>query len=201
MPQSGQIGVIEARLEELVLDQHARAGRQMGVHLGEPLLQPRLAVAHAVLAGVVGAVGEPQAEQIAAGGRHDRAAVDQVRHGTLAHLRLGMTDAAEPVDLVLEHVGVDRPDAHSAVGGVLRQGGPVVHPVPRNVQGDRGRGAAEAVDVGGIVQFLIHGARRAGPREHLEPGAAVAVAPGGGLDRLRLELLLGRRDIHAGRGE
>src|SRR5687767_9174600 len=60
-----QVGAVKGRLEKLVLDQHARALRQMLVDQLQPLLEAPLASAQAVLAGVVGAVGEPQAQVFA----------------------------------------------------------------------------------------------------------------------------------------
>ena len=54
-----QISVIEGRLEELVLDQHAAAGGQLLVRLRQALLEIPLSPADVILARVVGTVGQP----------------------------------------------------------------------------------------------------------------------------------------------
>ena len=56
----GEVGGVERRLEELVLDQQLLVVGQLRVDLRERVVQPRAARAEVVLARVVGAVGEPQ---------------------------------------------------------------------------------------------------------------------------------------------
>ena len=59
----GQVGAVEGRLEELVLDEQPHARRQRRVELLEPVDEPRVAAAQVVLPGVVRAVGEPEADR------------------------------------------------------------------------------------------------------------------------------------------
>ncbi len=61
----GDIGAVEGWLEELVLDQHAAVFGQVLIGQRKALFKAPFARTQIVLAGVVGAVGEPQA-QIAA---------------------------------------------------------------------------------------------------------------------------------------
>ena len=178
---------VEGRLEQLVLQQHAHVVRHRGVGLGERLGQPVLPGPDAVLAGVVGAVGEPEAQDGRAGGRADLDALQQVVGGLAADRRVRVADAAEPVVVVLEHVGVDRADPDAGVGRVLGQIAVVVHPVPRDVQGDARRDPGEPVHGRGVVDLLVRVAGHALLREHLEAGARVAVGPGRRLDPLRAQ--------------
>ena len=69
----------------------------MLVGFGERRFHALLALADAVLPGIVRAVGEPQAEDCAARLLHDLAAFDQVGKRFFAHAGAGVGDAAELV--------------------------------------------------------------------------------------------------------
>ena len=62
-----------------------------------------------------------------------------------ANRRVWMAEGAELVDVVLEDVGVDGPDAESETLRVDFQLIPIVRLVPRYVQGDGGRDAGVAM--------------------------------------------------------
>ena len=95
---------------------------------------------------------------------------------------VGVGDRPELVVVVLEDVGVDRPDPHAEIGGVPRETIEVVDPVPRDVQGDARRGAGVGVHLGGVGDLLVGVPRHARLGEDLEPGARVAERPRGQLD-------------------
>ena len=58
----GQVSMIESRLVKLILDEHARVGRQRLVRGGKHLFHTPEAIHDVILAGIVGAVGQPDAE-------------------------------------------------------------------------------------------------------------------------------------------
>ena len=97
---------------------------------------------------------------------------------------VGVGQRAEPVVVVLEQVGVDRPDPDAEVGGVGGELAVVVDQVPRDVQRDPRRDAGVPVHLGGVLELLVRVAGDAGLAEHLEPGAGVAERPRGQLDGL-----------------
>jgi hypothetical protein len=90
----------------------------------------------------------------------------------------------EHVVVVLEQVGVDRPDGHAVLVGVLGQQGVVLDLVPRDVQRHPGCDAGVPVHLAGVGDLLERVARHPGLREHLEPGAGVAERPARELDGL-----------------
>ena len=181
------VGVVERRLEELVLQHQPLVPADLGVDLGEALGQPLLAGQDVGLAGVVGAVREPDLQVARAGRVHHLDAVEVVLHGLLADRRVGVGQAAELVVVVLEGVRVDGAEGDAVVLGVRAQGGVVVDPVPRDVQRHRGGQPGEPVHGGRVGDLLLDGPRGAGRAEHLEPGPGVAVGPGGHLDGQLLE--------------
>jgi hypothetical protein len=88
------VGGVERRLEQLVLEQHPLVAAEPGVDGSEGLGQPVLPGPDVVLAGVVGAVGEPQLEVTRPSGIHHVDAFEQVGDGLLAHPRVRVADAA-----------------------------------------------------------------------------------------------------------
>ena len=77
VPQSGHVGGVERRLEELVLEHEPLIGTEAGVDLGQRVGEPVLPVAQVALARIVEAVGQPDLEVAAAGHVHD---VDALEH-------------------------------------------------------------------------------------------------------------------------
>ena len=100
-----------------------------------------------------------------------------------------VAEAPEPVVVVLEQVRVDRTDPEALGFGERPQLVPVVHPVPWDVEGDARTRSGQAVDERGVGDALVDRACRAGPREDMEAGARVPVAPRGRLDLEPAELL------------
>ena len=181
------VGVVERRLEELVLEHEPLLAGQAGVDLLQRLLQAVLAAAQVGLAGVVRALGEPDLEVARAGGVHDVDALEVVVDRLAADRGVFVRERAELVVVVLEGVRVDRAERDAEVFGVAAQVGVVVDLVPRDVQRDARRERRHAVDLRGIRDLLERVARRAGRREDLEAGAGVAERPRGELDALALE--------------
>ena len=198
----GKIGVVEGGFEELVLEQHAHAGRHCPIDLRQRVDQTVPAPTQIILPRVVGAIGEPQAEQARANRLRNLHALHQVRHRAAAHRGIGMADAAQPVDIVLEDVGIHRADTHPALSRIRHQARPVVHPVPGYVDGHRRADAGEAVDQRRVIDLLPHRAGSARPREHREARTGVSVSPRWRLNRkTRQGLDRGRQvDALAGQG-
>src|SRR5262249_62201957 len=135
-----------------------------GIELVEAGSEPRVPVAEVVLPRVVRPVGEPEAQDRRADMPGDLDALVAVVERPSAHVLIRVADAPEPVLVVAERVRVDRADPEPALGGVLRQAGPVVDAVPGGVERDRGAAAGEPVDERGVVDPLPAGPRRPRPR-------------------------------------
>jgi hypothetical protein len=99
--------VIEGRLEGLVFDEQALVGRQVVMGGAQGFLKPADALAHALRAGIVGAVGQPEGDVARAERLGDLDGVENVIDGLLADLRGGIAERAELVLLVLKEVGID----------------------------------------------------------------------------------------------
>ena len=132
----GNIGVVERRLEELVLQHEALVVAEARIDGREALGQVVLPAAHVVLARVVGTVREPDLEVARAGRVHDVDALEVVVDRALAGLEVTSSERAEFVLLILESVRVDRSEGHTVLLGVGTQSAVVVDLVPRNVQRD-----------------------------------------------------------------
>ena len=184
-PPVGHVRRIERRLEELVLEDEPLLGAEALVGESERLGKTLLPPTDVVLAGVVGAVGEPQLEVLRPSGVHDVDALEQVVDRLLAHAAIRVADASQHVVVVLERVRVDRAEANATLRGVARQGAVIVDLVPWDVERDRRRDAGVPMDLGRVGHLLVGIARHALLREHLEPRPRVAERPGGQLDPVR----------------
>src|SRR5918994_600834 len=173
----GEIGVVEGWFEGLVLEQHTHVLGHRLVGLREALLHAVAPLHEGVLAGVVGAVGEPQGEHVRSHLAPDIDALQQMLVGPAAHHGVGVADASELVVIFLKKIGVYGPDAKPQALGMFSQFPVVVDPVPGDVYGHRGADAGEAVDLGGVRELLERVAGDARLREHLEARAGVTVAP------------------------
>src|SRR5207244_2994266 len=158
------------------------ADGQRGVELLERCGEPCIPAAQVVLARVVRAVREPEADELRAELLGDRDALEAVVEGLPADARVWIADAAEPVLVLAEQVRVDRADADPALLCVPPKRAPVVDAIPGDVEGHARTTAGEAVHERRVVDPLPGGAGRAGPRKHVEARARVPVSPGGRLD-------------------
>ena len=61
--------------------------------------------------------------------------------------------------------------------------------IPQHVQSQRGRGAGEAIDLGGVGELLFDGGSGGGLRKLAEARAGVGEAPGGNFDLERVQHL------------
>src|ERR1700728_812381 len=77
----GDIGVIKRGLEGFVFDKHLHAARHGIVPLAKGAVHALLAGNDVVLAGIVGAIGEPEADRIALDGLGDGDAVHEMAMG------------------------------------------------------------------------------------------------------------------------
>ena len=158
----GHIGVIERRLEELVLEHQSLVVAESRVDLPERVAEAILPSTHVVLAGVVGSLGEPDLQVARTCGVHDVDALEVMVDRLPPNALVVVGERSELVVLVLERVRVDRAQRDTEVFGVGAQ-------------------ACEVVD---LLERIARGAL-GGP--HPEPRARVAEGPGGQLDALLLE--------------
>jgi hypothetical protein len=93
----GEVGAVEARLEELVLDEQAHAGRQQAVELLQSCREPRVPLAQVVLAWIVRPVGQPEADDRGADLLRDLDALAAVLERLRAHTFVRVAEAPEPV--------------------------------------------------------------------------------------------------------
>jgi hypothetical protein len=82
--------VIEGRLEGLVLNQQTLLGAQRSVRGVQRFFQPGDAVAHALRAGIVGAVGKPERDVARAGRLGDLDGIEHVIERLLADFCVGL---------------------------------------------------------------------------------------------------------------
>src|SRR5262249_36394114 len=92
----GQVGAVEAGLEELVLDEDAHSVWKLGIELPEAGGEPRVSAAEVVLPRVVRAVGEPETEGRGADAAGDLDALAAVVERPGAHLVVGGAETPEP---------------------------------------------------------------------------------------------------------
>jgi hypothetical protein len=181
------VGVVERRLEELVLQDQTLVLAETRIDLLQGVLQAVLPTAHVVLAGVVRPLGEPDLQIAGARGIHHVDAGEVVVDRLAADALVVVGEGAELVVLVLEGVRVDRAQLHAEVFGMAAEGAEVVDEVPRDVERD-GRGQSrQTVHLGGIRDLLERIARGSRGREDAEARAGVAECPGRQFDRLPFE--------------
>ena len=140
-------------------------------------------LAQVVLARVVRAVGEPEADDRRADLARDLDALEAVLERLAADAGSGWQKLPSRYVVVLEEVRVDRADpdalaprrsARSSSQSSTRSHGMWIATL--------GQQPGQPVDERGVGDPLVHGARRARPREDVEARAGVAVAPGRRLD-------------------
>ncbi len=174
----GDVGVVEGRFKGLVLHQHGHARRHGLVHLAKAVGEALLAGPDVVLPGIVGAVGEPQREVLAARGLADGHAVQAVLDGLAADFRIAVAEAAPLVALVLKDVGVDGSDLDPVLAGQLHHAlVKTIGEIPEHVHGHALADAGELVHLAGVLELLFHGPGRRRLVELAETGAGVGVAP------------------------
>ena len=176
----GDVGVIESRLEGLVFDQQAlaRSERLVGTH--ERLLQPLDALADALRAGVVGAVGQPERDIARAQFAGDGHGVEHVRDGAFPDFRRRVAQRAVLVILVLEQVGIDGPGGDSVAGFEAANALNIldaVGQVPQNMQSQGGRDPGEFVHLAGVAELLLQRGSRRGLKELPKARARVGESP------------------------
>ena len=91
--------------------------------------------------------------------------------------RIRVAQAAEPVDVILEEIRVDRTDPYALPRGEAGELRPVVDLVPRNVNGDARAGPGQLMNERGVGNPLIDRACRAWPWVDMEACAGVAISP------------------------
>jgi hypothetical protein len=163
-PPVRKVGRVEAGLEELVLDEQSHSRRQRRVQLFEAFEQAQVSAPKVVLSRVVRAVREPEADDRRTDLGGDADALTAVLERLCANTRVGVTDAAEPVDVLTEQVRIDRPDPYALLLSEARQSAEVVDRIPGNVQRDAGTAARQPVDERCVRDALLDGPRRSRPR-------------------------------------
>ena len=80
--------------------------------------------------------------------------------GTLPDLLITMAQTAKAVDILLEEIGINSPDAQTQLMSIVLDGLPIVFQISGNVNGDTGAGAGDFVDFSRICQLLAWGTCR-----------------------------------------
>ena len=176
----GNIGVVKSGLERLVLDEQPLAGLEMAVHGAQCLAQPANALAHALRAGIVGAVGHPQGNVARAEGRCNLNRVENVRESLGANLLGRIAERAVLVLLVLKEIGIDGAGAHAEtlfkplhfgdVGLAIRQ-------IPKHMQRQCGRCSGQAQHFSSVAEFFFKRGGGSGLHKLAEARAGVGKAP------------------------
>src|SRR5262245_31691295 len=113
------------------------------------------ATAQIVLAGIVGTVGEPEANERRVDGLGDVYALADVQGGWPPYLGPGMCQAAEFIDVILKQIGVDGADAQPKSLRFLSRGLPVVRLIPGDMQSNTGARAGQPLDHRGVRQLFV----------------------------------------------
>src|SRR5204862_7861351 len=95
--------------------------------------ESRVAIAEVVLAGIVRAVGKPEADRRRAHLLRDLDAIAAMPQRLSADGGIRVAEASEAVGVVAEKVRVDRPDPHSLLLGVAAELRVVLVGIPRDV--------------------------------------------------------------------
>src|SRR5262249_8955515 len=130
----GKVGAVEARLEELVLDEQSHTGRQGRVDLAQSRAEARVTLRERVLARVVRAVREPEADDRRPQLVRDRDALAAVIERARSYEGIRIAEAPERVRVVAEEVGIDRADPDPVRVRIVAESAPVVDEIPRNVE-------------------------------------------------------------------
>ena len=181
------IGVIESGFEGLVFDQEALIGGQGLVCAAQVFYEPGFAATNILGAGIVGAIGEPEGDVAAFDFSGDVDAVENVIERGFADLRIGISEGAEFVDLILKEIGVDGAGADA---GFFCEGGDfggVVVEVPEDVERESRADTGDAIDLGGVSEFFFDGGGGGGLVELAEAGACIGETPGGEFDAEAVE--------------
>ncbi|SPE38951.1 hypothetical protein SBA3_300009 [Candidatus Sulfopaludibacter sp. SbA3] len=160
----GDIGVVERRLEGLVLHQHALIAGELPVGGAQAIHEPLAAMTDILRAGIIGPIGEPQRKVAASQPLGDFHAIQKVSERRRADCRIGIAQRPVLVDLILKHVRVDGPGAQPMRGGKRVHLGRVVRAmgqVPQNVQRHGGAHARHGMHLACVAELLLH---RAGSR-------------------------------------
>src|ERR1700761_6386681 len=102
-----------------------------------------------------------------------------------ADRRVGIRERAVLVNLILKDVEIDGAGTDAVFRRKRTDGGRIgdtVGKIPQNVKSQRGAHAGEAMDFGGIAEFLINRLGGGGLQEFAEASAGVGETPGRQLD-------------------
>jgi hypothetical protein len=154
--------------------------------------KPADALADALGAGIVGAIGQPDGKIAAAESLGNLDRIQNVVHGLLPDLRRGVAEGTVLVLLVLKEVGVDGAGMNAEAAFQLLDLGNVVDAVgqiPEHMQGEGGSDAGEAVDFGRVGELFLDRGGGGGLHELSKASAGVGESPGGNLNLERIQSL------------
>ena len=90
---------------------------------------------------------------------------------------ISVSQAAKPVRVILEQIGIDSADTQAQLLSLLSSSRPIVGVIPGNMQRHRGAGTRQAVHQGGVGKLLVKRAGRPTLSKDLEARARIAVSP------------------------
>ncbi len=151
----GQVGGVEGRLEELVLDQQPHTGRQIGIDRLKRFQQAMAATAQIILPGIVRAVCQPETDESRIHGLGDLDALAHMLDGLTPYPGLRVRQAAQAIDVILKQIGIDGANTQPKSLRFLSRGLPVVRLVPGNMQRDAGARAGHPLDHRGVRQLFV----------------------------------------------
>ena len=111
------IGVVESRLERLVLHQHALISGEGRVRGSQAVDEPVPPFADILCTRIVRTVGEPQRQIAAAQAARDFHAIENVLERRLPDLRIRVSERPIFVHLVLKRVRIDGAGAQPVLSG------------------------------------------------------------------------------------
>src|SRR5215212_9689131 len=183
------IGVVEGRLEELVLQHESLMWSDALVDRRQALSQSLLPAAEVSLSGVVRTVGQPNLEVTRTCLVHDLDALEVMIDRLAPHRLVDVGQAAELVEIFLEGVGVDGAELQTKISRVVPQGRVILNSIPRNMESHLRRQPSELMHLGRVGQLLMNGAGSPGSAEDLESGAGITEGPRREFDGLKGQLI------------
>jgi hypothetical protein len=155
----------------------------------QALLKPLPALQDGCGAGVIRAVAELERDIAAPRLLDDFHAIENVLQGRLADLRVGISERAVPVNLVLKDIGIDRAHADTVLFSQAHHLTRALLPfrgIPKGVHGDAWAATREPVYLAGVIELFLDGGGSGWLNEFSTARPGVGESPGRDLNLERI---------------
>src|SRR5579872_5011360 len=143
---------------------------------------------HVILAGIIRAIGQPEAYHVGANNLRNADAVQDMFYSLLAYLPVEMGQAAKTIYVFLKEIRIDCTNMQPKRTGIVLDSRPVILLIPGNVDGDTRTYACDELNLSRIRQLLVQISGCPRPVKDLEARTRITITPRGGFN---IELLHG----------